>query len=58
MAICRDFDMYYVMYNQAEEVICKDIDEVTSNLINDWKLYGFSESEQLASSLLHECKYY
>jgi hypothetical protein len=58
MAIWRDFDMYYVMYNQAEEVICKDIDEVTSNLINDWKLYGFSESEQLASSLLHECKYY
>ena len=58
MAIWRDFDMYYVMYNQAEEVICKDIDEVTSNLINGWKLYGFSESEQLASSLLHECKYY
>lgn len=50
--------MYYVMYNQAEEVICKDIDEVTGNLINGWKLYGFSESEQLASSLLHECKYY
>jgi hypothetical protein len=46
------------MYNQAEEVMCEDIDQVLSNLITGWKLYGFSESEKLALSLLHECKHY
>jgi hypothetical protein len=50
--------MYFVMYSQAEEIICEDIDQVTLKLLNGWKLYGFSDTKQLALSLLHECKYY
>ncbi|MGM0878046.1 MAG: hypothetical protein ACQEWV_25855 [Bacillota bacterium] len=50
--------MYFVMYNQAEEVICEDINEVSIKLINGWNLYGFTDSEKLALSLLHECKHY
>jgi hypothetical protein len=46
------------MYNQQEEVICDNIDDLTNNLVNGWKFYGFSESEKLALSLLHECKHY
>lgn len=46
------------MYNEAEELICKDMNEVMLYLIAGWKLYGFSDTERLASSLLHECKYY
>jgi hypothetical protein len=50
--------MYFVMCNQEEEIICEDIDQVTFHLINGWKLYGFSETEKLALSLVHECKHY
>jgi hypothetical protein len=53
-----NFKMYFVIYNKQEEVICEDINDLATNLVNGWKLYGFSESEKLALSLLHECKYY
>lgn len=33
--------MYFIMYNQAEEIITEDIDQVISYLTNGWKLYGF-----------------
>ncbi len=50
--------MYYVMYCQAEEIIIEDINLVMSNVIDGWKFYGYSDSKQLAESLLHECKHY
>jgi hypothetical protein len=50
--------MYFIMFCQAEEVICEDIDQVTARLITGWKLYGYTTSKQLAESLLHECKHY
>jgi hypothetical protein len=50
--------MYYVMYCQTEEKVYQDINEVANNLIQGWKLYGYTDSKRLAHSLLHECKYY
>lgn len=50
--------MYFIMYCQADEIICGDIDQVTDRLLTGWKLYGYVDSKQLAESLLHECKYY
>lgn len=50
--------MYYVMFSQTEERICQDINEVADHLIQGWKLYGYTESEKLAHSLVHECKHY
>lgn len=50
--------MYFIMHNQTEEIICEDIDQVMENVIIGWKLYGYTDSEMLANSLLHECKFY
>ena len=50
--------MYFVMFSLADEIICEDIDQVMDNVVNGWKLYGYSDTEQLAHSLLHECKHY
>lgn len=56
--IGADLRLYFVMYNQAEEIICEGIDQVAIYLIIGWKLYGYSDSKKLAISLLHECKHY
>jgi hypothetical protein len=50
--------MYYIMYNKTDEEICFDIHQITNKLLEGWKLYGYTDSEQLAYSLLHECKHY
>jgi hypothetical protein len=52
------FYMYFVMYCQAEEIICENIDQVMEKVAAGWKLYGYSDTKQLAQSLLHECKHY
>lgn len=49
--------MYFILYNHAEEIICEDISQVLDNVIDGWKLYGYTDSEMLANSLLHECKF-
>jgi hypothetical protein len=50
--------MYYVMFCLEEEVIFEKIDLVMDKLVDGWRLYGYSDSKQLAKSLLHECKHY
>lgn len=50
--------MYYIMYNQTEDIICEGIDQVANYLIQGWKLYGYTDHEKYAFSLLHDCKYY
>jgi len=47
----ESFEVYFIMYNQAKEIICMTIDKVTCNLISGWKLYVFSNSRKLAFSL-------
>ncbi|WP_181832996.1 hypothetical protein [Bacillus taeanensis] len=50
--------MYYIMFNQWEEVIFENINEVTEKLVCGWKLYGYTTDKRLAYSLIHECKHY
>jgi hypothetical protein len=50
--------MYYIMYCQAEEFICEDMNQVMDKLIAGWTLYGYTDNKQLSESLLHECKHY
>lgn len=50
--------MYYILYSPNEEIICKDINQVTNHLADGWRLYGYAEDERVAISLLHECKHY
>ena len=48
--------MYYIMYNQMEERIYQDIDQVANFLIKGWKLYGYTDREKQVFFLLNECK--
>lgn len=50
--------MYYIMYGREEDIICEDFDFVMDKMTEGWKLYGYSDSKQLAESLLHECRHY
>ena len=50
--------MYYVMFCQEEEAFFEDIDLVMDRLVEGWRLYGYSDTKQLAESLLHECQHY
>jgi hypothetical protein len=50
--------MYYVMFCQEEEVVFEHIDLVMDKLVDGWRLYGYTDSKQLAESLLHECQHY
>ncbi|MBB6446650.1 hypothetical protein [Bacillus benzoevorans] len=49
--------MYYIMYGK-EDIICENFDLVMDKIVEGWKLYGYSDSKQLAESLLHECEHY
>ncbi|WP_167577861.1 hypothetical protein [Ammoniphilus sp. YIM 78166] len=46
------------MYNLTEEIIHNDIDQVAHFLLQGWRLNGYTDHDQLAYSLLYECKYY
>lgn len=50
--------MYLIIYNEREERIYKDMDQIASLLIQGWKIYGYTDCESLAYSLLHECQNY
>lgn len=50
--------MYYVMFGQEEDVIIEDFELVMDKMVEGWKLYGYTDSKQLAQSLLHECQHY
>jgi hypothetical protein len=53
-----EMNMYYIMFGREEDIICEDFDLVMDKMIEGWKLYGYSDSKQLAESLLHECQHY
>nr|WP_295972204.1 hypothetical protein [uncultured Bacillus sp.] len=50
--------MFYIVYGQEEEMICEDFDLVIERILSGWKLYGYTDNQRLAESLLHECKHY
>lgn len=49
--------MFFILYNQAEEMIYQDIDQVAERLVLGWTLYGYSDNEKQAEFLLHECRH-
>lgn len=48
--------MYYIMYNQTEERIYLNVDQVAVCLVQGWKLYGYTDNEKQAYFLLNECQ--
>lgn len=48
--------MFIIMYSQKEERIFEDMDQVTTYLLQGWKLYGYTNAEKQADFLLKECR--